>query len=74
MVLTRQLLRLVQQLRDLDECKEDMTEEEYNESKEDTREQLRYNLRKQDKRSNQRWLHYNMYLKLFVFMINHLSI
>jgi hypothetical protein len=37
-----QLLRLVQQLRDLEECRDDMTEEEFNESKEDTKEQLRF--------------------------------
>jgi hypothetical protein len=35
-----QLCRLVQQIHDLEECKEDMTEDEYNESKDDTREQL----------------------------------
>jgi hypothetical protein len=37
-----QLIRLVQQLRDLEECRDDMTEEEFNESKEDTKEQLRF--------------------------------
>ena len=37
-----QLLRLVQQLHDLEECRDDMTEEEFNESKEDTKEQLRF--------------------------------
>ena len=35
-----QLSRLVQQIQDLEECKEDMTDEEYKESKDDTREQL----------------------------------
>jgi hypothetical protein len=40
-----QLLRLVQQLRDLEECRDDMTEEEFNESKEDTKEQLRFEIK-----------------------------
>ncbi len=40
-----QLLRLVQQLRDLEECRDDMTEEEFNESKEDTKEQLRFGIK-----------------------------
>ena len=35
-----QLCRLVQQIQDLEECKEDMTEDEYKEAKDDTREQL----------------------------------
>ena len=35
-----QLCRLVQQIQDLEECKEDMTDDEYKESKDDTREQL----------------------------------
>ena len=37
-----QLSRLVQQMKDLEECREDLTEDEYNETKEETKEQLRY--------------------------------
>lgn len=37
-----QLGRLVQQIKDLEECRDDLTEEEYTETKEDTKEQLRY--------------------------------
>ncbi|XP_003247066.1 protein LZIC [Acyrthosiphon pisum] len=39
--LEAQLERLVQQLSDLEECRSDMTDDEYNESKEDTVEQLK---------------------------------
>uniref|UniRef100_A0A2S2NID9 Protein LZIC n=1 Tax=Schizaphis graminum TaxID=13262 RepID=A0A2S2NID9_SCHGA len=39
--LQAQLERLVQQLSDLEECRSDMTDDEYNESKEDTVEQLK---------------------------------
>ncbi|XP_050523274.1 protein LZIC-like [Daktulosphaira vitifoliae] len=39
--LEAQLDRLVQQLSDLEECRNDLTDEEYNETKEDTVEQLK---------------------------------
>jgi hypothetical protein len=38
---TDQLSRLVQEIQDLEECRDEMTEQEYVEAKEDSKEQLR---------------------------------
>ena len=39
---TDQLSRLVQEIQDLEECRDEMTEQEYVEAKEDSKEQLRW--------------------------------